>query len=131
MQLCNAMLRLNGSNDHVIPMTDLTPAEILILMNIHGAAGNPPLIDIRPTRMDKRSHAEEWERLARKYDALSMMPNADGTEHGSIMSKLWPGAQRHKLPVTLDDINMGHLMDPNAKPEASNGEEAGREAVRA
>lgn len=113
MQLCDGMLRLGGSVGHTVPMVGLTPAEILVLMHIHGSDA---LADLRPVKMDNRTHAAEYDRLSAKYDASSAFDAAD-TDRKSVMAGLFPGAIR-KLPVSLDDIGMGWVMTGKQRPEA-------------
>lgn len=106
MQLCNCEIRLNDSAAHTVPKIDVTPAEILVLQAIHGPSA---VANIRPTKMDKRPNHEEWERLTAAYgrapDGLMDAGN------GELLAKLFPGAMP-KLPVTLKEIGMGHLMNP-------------------
>lgn len=117
MQLCDLEVRLNDSAGHTVFRHDATPAEIIVLQAIHGQSA---VVNIKPTRMDKRSHYEEWERLQGLYgkptDGLMDAGNGD------LLQKLFPGAQKN-LPVTLKDIGMGHLMNPLAreKEEAEDG----------
>lgn len=108
MQLSNLVLRLGGSLLHTVPVSDATPAEILVLQRIHG---DDAVVDVRPVRMDKnRRHAQEFERLAAKYDRAASA-SAPGDESKSIMASLFPGAMK-KLPLTLKDIGLGHYMSP-------------------
>ena len=108
MQLCNLTLRHDGSMLNTIPITDAMPAEILILQSIHGSDA---VVDIRPTRMARTRQDEEWQRLADKYDKGSSFTAAPGEEAKSVMRSLFPGAVK-KLPVSLKEIGMGHLMSP-------------------
>lgn len=111
MQLCEVMVRLAGSVQHTVPKQNVTPAEIVILQRIHGTDA---VTDIRPTRMDKRSHADEYERLQRIY-GKNGRTTVEG-EPSVLLDRLFPGAIK-KLPVTLKDIGLGHLMNPNARAE--------------
>ena len=107
MQLSNLVLRLGGSQLHTVPITNATPAEILVLQRIHG---DDAVTDIRPTKVDKtRRHQSEYERLAHKYDRGSTFQSAPGEESKSIMASLFPGAMK-KLPLTLKEIGLGHVM---------------------
>lgn len=109
MQLSNLVLRLGGSQLHTVVKTDCTPAEILVLRHIHG---EDAVTNVRPTREDKtRRHQAEFERLQHKYDRASTFVAKPGDEHKSVMASLFPGAIK-RLPLTLDDIGMGHLMSP-------------------
>ena len=125
MQICNCEVRLGDSAGHTVPKVDVTPAEILILQAIHGASA---VVNIRPVKQDRRSNNEEWDRLQGTYGRSS-----DGlmdAGNGELLTKLFPGAMP-KLPVTLKDIGMQHLMNPlretpentDVQPEMANAEE--------
>jgi hypothetical protein len=116
MQLCNLTLRHGGSLLHTIPVVDATPAEILILKSIHG---DDSTVDIRPTKMAKTRQEDEWDRLSRKYDQGAAMA-APGDEARSLMAKLFPGAVK-KLPISLKEIGLGHLMSPASIKAAEAG----------
>ena len=113
MQLCNITVRIGGSLLHTVPLTDATPAEILVLKHLHG---DDAVVDIMPTRMGKTKQDSEWERLSAKYDKASSM-SVLGDSSKSIMASLFPGAMR-KLPITLKEIGMGHLNSPFAAQPA-------------
>lgn len=111
MQLCNLVLRLGGSQLHTVPMSKVTPAEILVLQHIHG---NDAVTDIRPSKVDKtRRHQSEYERLQHKYDRGSTFTASPGEDRRSIMNTLFPGAVK-KLPLTLKEIGLGHVTSPAA-----------------
>lgn len=107
MQLCNLTLRLGGSLLHTVPKVNTTPAEILILRKIHG---DDACVDIRPTRFDKSIRQEpEYDRLSQAYDRAGSLNAAPGDEHKSVMASMFPGAMK-KLPTTLEEIGLGHLL---------------------
>lgn len=123
MQLCNLTLRLGGSLLHTVPVRDATPGEILVLKRIHG---DDAVTDVRPTKVDKnRRHEIEWERLSHKYDRGSAFSAQPGEERRSLMETLFPGAVK-KLPTTLQEIGLGHLLSPAARKAAA---EADRQIV--
>lgn len=107
MQLCDLTLRHGGSLLSSVPKTNVTPAEILILQALHGSDA---CVDIRPTKFDKKKvQSQEWERLSYDYDRASGMVSTPGEESTSVMRRLFPGAM-HKLPTTLKEIGLGHLL---------------------
>lgn len=118
MQLCDLEVRLNDSAGHTVLKTDATPAEIVVLQNIHGPSA---VVNIRPTKMDKRLSSVEWDRLNLLYgrapDGLMDAGN------GNLLERLFPGATKN-LPVSLKDIGLGHLMNPLREgKEIENGED--------
>jgi hypothetical protein len=108
MRLCDLTVRLNDSTGHTVHKQDVTPAEIVVLQQIHG---NSAVVDIVPKTEIKRTQAEEWERLQGIYGR-----NPDGlmdAGNGDLLEKLFPGAISSKrLPVTMQDIGLGHLTNP-------------------
>ncbi len=54
MQECNVTVRLGGSMTSTVPLTNVTPAEILVLRRVHG---EDSVIDIRPIRTTKTGRA--------------------------------------------------------------------------
>ena len=76
---------------------NLTAPEIMILRYIHGADA---VTEISPTRMDKRAHAEERERLETMYSHRA----GDKIEHGSDICLRLFGPSGMQLPVTLPDV---------------------------
>lgn len=104
MQLCDIQLRIAGSLNHVVPKQDVTPAEILVLRRLHG---DDAVIDIRPTRQDKRQHSFEWDRLVAMY-GQNGSSSTDG--QSVLLNDLFPGAIK-KLPVSLAEIEQG-IVEP-------------------
>jgi hypothetical protein len=124
MQLSNVMLRLGGSLQHVVPKTQVTPAEIMVLQRIHGADA---VVNVRPVKFDRnRRHADEYDRLAQFYDGAAS-DNVPGEEAKSILKDLFPGAMK-KLPETLEEIGFGHAHSAAAQAAAQAEEEAIRQA---
>lgn len=125
MQIVDCNVRIGGSVLHVVPKQDVTPAEIIVLQQIHGTDA---VQDVRPKRMDKRSHTEEFDRLRRTYGRNGLQ-SVDG-EPSVLLDRLFPGAIK-RLPVTLKDIGMGHLITggkaPEPKEEANGGGEEATE----
>lgn len=121
MQLCNIIVRLGGSLLNTVYKQDATPAEILILQHIHG---EDAVVDVRPTRVDKRRLVtEEWDRLVSLYDNASGPFTAQpGDEDKSVMARLFPGAMR-KLPTTLKEIGMGNI-DGSDEPAPRRGKKS-------
>lgn len=117
MQLFNIELRLGGNQNSTVHKTDVTPAEVQVLWAIHGADA---VVNVRPTKMDKRSHRAEFERLTGLYgrapDGLMDAGN------GALLEKLFPGANK-VLPISAKDIGREDWMNPHASQESDNGDE--------
>ena len=107
MQTCSITLRLGGSLLHTVQKIGVTPAEILVLQNIHGSDA---VVDVRATRSRLSTHAAEWDRLAALYDKASTWASPEQNA-GSVLSKLFPGAMR-KLPLTLAEIGIEVAAPP-------------------
>lgn len=108
MQQCNVTVRHGGSMMSAVPLTGVTPAEILILRRVHG---DDAVIDIRPVKFEKTRIDREWDRLADKYDKASSFTSAPGEAAAPMMQSMFPGAMK-RLPLTLEEIGLGHLNSP-------------------
>lgn len=91
MQLADALLALGGQRGNSVPKTAITPAEIAVLMAIHGSDA---VYDIMPLDQEvERSSREEKARLFEKY------PSRD--EDGKfVVESVYPG----NSPVVHQDI---------------------------
>jgi len=116
MQICECEVRLGASVQHTVLKSEVTPAEILILQAIHG---QDAVVGIKPKKMDKRPNADELERLHNLYGRETEGIRDAG--NGNLIAKLFPGINP-SLPVSLKDIGMGHLMNPNRKDAESSKE---------
>lgn len=88
MQLYDCKVRLNGNMLSESVKKDVTAPEIIILRALHGH--DEGVIDIRPTVMDKRPHADERERLEQVYGPKVVFETF--------------GLPHLKLPIKLDDV---------------------------
>ena len=88
----------------------VTPAELLILRNIHG---EDAVVKLRIHAMNKRPHAKELARLRDAYDRP--------IEEVFLVNSLFPGASAH-VPVTFKEI--GVKEDDSAEEEVVDEPEA-------
>jgi hypothetical protein len=97
MQLCDVEVRLGGNmlitrgpqaGRHRRP-------KFWSSADIHG---NDAVVDIRPTKMDKRSHGAEWTRLDRHLWPRALRPST--MRRAVKLESLFPRRVK-KLPVTL------------------------------
>lgn len=90
MQRCNCIVRLSGDVKNTVYKTNVTPAEIAILVAIHGEGS---VVDIKPTHQDKTPHREERKRLKMIYG-------------DKIVDATFPG-EFANLPVSVSDLDLG------------------------
>lgn len=88
MQRATCTVRLSGDVGNTVRKEGVSPAEIVILRDIHG--GPDAVVDIQPTNMDKSSHADERAKLVDIYGQR-------------VVDRIFPG-QYANLPVSLKDI---------------------------
>lgn len=100
MQHASCMVALGGDITFTVFKPDVTVAEIAILKAIHGADA---VRDIEPTYSDRRSHAEERERLTLEYGV------ARDHKDEPVIAKLFPGLS--PLPANFSDIGI-EIPDP-------------------
>lgn len=102
MQRVNCEVRLSGDVGNTVLKTGVSPAEIVILRDLHH--GPEAVINIQPTHMDKVQHRVERSRLANIYG-----------HH--VVDRIFPG-EFSQLPVSLKDIAL-----PTEAEEGEEGEE--------
>ncbi len=109
MQLYNAMVRIGGSKLNEIPKVGLTAGEIIVLKQVHG--GDDAVFDIKPTRMDRRAHADERKRLEDRYGA-------------EVVGKIFGTAYNAKLPIKLRGLGTTGEDDAEADETLAADQEA-------
>lgn len=119
MELANIILALGGDQQNTVPKYEVTPAEIAVLMAIHG---NDAVKDITP--LDKeadRSNREEMARLIRLYPATD-------ADNRLIVTTVYAG-QNPVMHTTIEDLGLGEeyfkaLTRVTAKPKPKKGRKA-------
>lgn len=125
MQTCFCEVRIAGSPLHVVPKGGLkwpdvvTPAEVLILRQIHG---EDAVINIRPSKEIKVSHAKEFERLAVRYGGAGALAEPGGAQTLNL-HQMFPGAVK-TLPLTFAEIGLGVIEEPDEEDEDEEEREA-------
>ena len=96
MELANIMLALGNDRGNTIPKYDVTPAEIVVLLRIHG---EDAVFDIEPTGETavERGSREERARLLEAYRAV------DGSE--PVVMQVYPG-QMPVLHTQIADLGL-------------------------
>lgn len=112
MELANILLALGGDRNNTVPKYEVTPAEIAVLMAIHGVDA---VFDITPlgTTVD-RSFREERERLGLQYPAKD-------EDNQFIVLRVYPGTAP-VLHTTIESLGLDEsLFKPteHAKPVAA------------
>jgi hypothetical protein len=95
MQIASCKVALNGDITFTVVKPNVTVAEIALLRAIHGPDS---VRDIEPLGMDRRSHADERDRLLKEYGA------AKDHDDRAIFTQIFPGMS--PLPVEFKDIGV-------------------------
>lgn len=96
MELANVIVAIGGDKSNTVPKYGVTPAEIAVLMTIHG---NEAVFDIQPLfREVERSASQERERLFAKYPAKD-------DDNNPIVAKVYPG-NNPIMHMTLEDLQL-------------------------
>lgn len=121
MEIADCKVKLGGDQNNIVTKFDVTPAEVIVLMNLHGPGS---VIDIKIKTLTKagkdpraRSHRFEMQRLRGIYQGDPGVSDSDitgavGSNSGNginspsidrIVNKLFPGISP-VLPVSFSDI---------------------------
>lgn len=96
MELADVIVALGGDRTNTVPKHKVTPAEIAVLMTIHG---NEAVFDVRPLAEEvERTVVQERERLFSLYPAR----DDDGK---SIVLNVYPGVTPI-MHTTLEDLQL-------------------------
>lgn len=98
MQTLNCLLALGGDIGNTVPKYNITPAEVAVLREIHGADA---VSEIQVIGSIERSHREERVRLDEIY--AKVMPN--GQRISPEVQRLFPGAAA-RVFVTIDELGL-------------------------
>jgi len=107
MQRVTCTVRLSGDVGNTVQKTGVSPAEIVILRDLHG--GPEAVIDIQPNSMDKVPHGTERARLVDIYG-----------QH--VVDRIFPG-QFSQLPVSLKDIEIAVPDEDEEEDQTDAGSE--------
>lgn len=105
MQLYSCKLRLANNVNNEVGKSNVTAAEVMCLRHLHGEGA---VVDVKPRKMDKRTHDQERDRLVQRFG------------QDTITALFGNGFQ--KLPVKLS---------ASGKPTADEGEAQGSAAAEA
>lgn len=116
MQIANCHVRLSGDMTNEVFKPGVTPAEVAVLRALHGANA---VVKIQPTVMDKRPHAQEFDRLKQAYG-------------DKVVTAAFPGALP-QLPVNFKDIGIDVYADdkPARAPRKGKDDKGSEEGATA
>lgn len=98
MQTLNCLLALGGDIGNTVPKYAITPAEVAVLREIHGADA---VSEIQVVGSIERSHRDERVRLDEIY--AKVMPN--GSRFSPEVQRLFPGAAA-RVFATIDELGL-------------------------
>ncbi len=96
MELANCLVALGGDIENTVPKFDVTPAEVVVLMAIHGKTA---VTDIAPTGSSiERTSAQELDRLKFTYPAKD-------EDNRPIVERIYSGA-RPEVHSTFEELEL-------------------------
>jgi len=104
MQILNALVALSGDRNNMILKAGLTPAEILLLQQLHGADA---VMQIEPVGEVKREPFQEVERLRRLYPIQQKR-----------VQEIWRDFPAGSFPVRIDMLSLNPALLKAAEASA-------------
>lgn len=95
MQLLNALVALTGDRNNMVPKHGITPAEILLLQQLHGADS---VLQIEPVGDVERTPLAEIERLKMLYPQKQLIQD------------IWRDWPADRFPVRLDQLTLNPAL---------------------
>ena len=111
MQTMTALVRINGNLAMTVKVSNVTPAEAWLLMNIHDAETKDVFDGAQLTADVDRKKTEERERLLAKY-----------AEQAKLVATLFPGRSAHDIPDSFDELEDTPLVVAGVKAPQPKGE---------
>jgi hypothetical protein len=105
MDIAKCEVRLSGDLANSVPLSNVTPAEVLVLRAIHG---EDSVVRIQQTGTDRRPHKDEYERLAQKYS------QSKTSDDKPVFTQIFPSAFDPRLPVSFKDIGVDTTVSADA-----------------
>ena len=105
MELANIMLKVGGDGFTIVPMYNVTPAEALLLNEIHDPADRQAVTELDIVDVEDRSKQEEFARLQGKYQAQPV------TKFRELF-----GASAAAIPMTFEEVGL-HEPEVVIKPK--------------
>ena len=96
MQLLNALVALTGDRNNMVPKYGLTPAEVLLLQQLHGADS---VLQLEPAGDESRQPIEEIERLKGLYPLYQRK-----------VQDIWRDWPADRFPMRLDQIGINPAL---------------------
>lgn len=99
MEIAKCLVALGGDLNNVVPKTDVTPAEVLTLIAVHGEGA---VTDIEVTGEIERTNRQELERLR---DVLTGYGRAQDNDAKPVIHSVFPGAGA-RVPDTFAETEL-------------------------
>ena len=96
MQTLNAMVAITGDRNNMVWKVGLTPAEVLLLQQLHGADA---VLQIEPSGDVKRDPHEEIQRLKASYPL-----------HGERVQNIWRDFPGPSFPLQIEQIGLNSAL---------------------
>lgn len=96
MQTLNAMVAITGDRNNMVWKRGLTPAEILLLQQLHGADS---VLQIEPTGEERREPSEEITRLKELYPL-----------HHARIQNIWRDFPGPAFPLQIEQIGLNSAL---------------------
>lgn len=94
MQIANILLALGGDNTNTVPKYNVTPAEVAVLMAIHGEQA---VMEIEPVGDVDRDNRDERSRL------FSVYASAKDHDNNVVVRGMFPGVAS-RVPESFDEL---------------------------
>jgi hypothetical protein len=95
MQLLNVLVALTGDRNNMVPKHGITPAELLLLQQLHGADA---VLQIEPVGDVERTPLAEIERLKTLYPQKDLIQN------------IWRDWPADRFPLRLDALMLNPAL---------------------
>tara|TARA_R110002153_G_scaffold132549_2_gene281558 strand:+ start:81 stop:503 length:423 start_codon:yes stop_codon:yes gene_type:complete len=113
MQLVSCSVSLQSDIRNTVEKHNISVAEVAVLNMVHGQGA---CANIKPTKMDKRSHKDEKSFLVEKF-----------RKHASSINEMFPGLNP-SLPVSLRDIEIDMDGSDEESPKRTRKKDAPKRA---
>jgi hypothetical protein len=104
MQILNALVALTGDRNNMVPKHGITPAEVLLLQQLHGVDS---VLQIEPVGDEQRDPLVEVDRLKQLYPL-----------HREKAQNIWRDWPADRFPMRLDQLSINPALLKPAEASA-------------